>query len=49
MYQSLAAALEARGIAFRYAPDRAAARAYLVERIPAGATVMNGGSATLEA
>lgn len=49
MYDSLAAALEARGIAFRYAPDRAAALAVLVERIPAGATVMNGGSATLEA
>jgi LUD domain len=49
VYQALAAALEARGIAFRYTPDRAAARAYLEERIPAGATVMNGGSATLEA
>ena len=49
MYQALGAALEARGIAFRYAPDRAAARACLEEIIPTGATVMNGGSATLEA
>jgi YkgG family uncharacterized protein len=49
VYAPLAAALEARGIAFRYAPDRAAALAVLVERIPAGATVMNGSSATLEA
>ena len=49
MYQSLAAALEARGIAFRYAPDRATALAVLTGCIPAGATVMNGGSATLEA
>ena len=49
MYQALAAALQSRGIAFRYAPDRAVARACLEEIIPAGATVMNGGSATLEA
>ena len=49
MYESLAAALAARGIGFHYAPARAAALQYLAERIPAGATVMNGGSATLEA
>jgi LUD domain len=48
VYQPLAAALAARGIGFAYAPDRAAALAYLQERIPAGASVMNGGSATLE-
>ena len=48
MYQALAAALAARGIGFAYVPDRAAALAYLQARIPPGATVMNGGSATLE-
>ena len=48
-YAELAAALAARGIGFHYAVDRAAALAYLEARIPAGARVMNGGSATLEA
>ena len=48
MYQALGAALAARGIGFHYAADRAAALAYLQQRIPAGASVMNGGSATLE-
>jgi len=48
-YVELAAALAARGIGFHYAPDRAAALAHLEERIPAGARIMNGGSATLEA
>jgi L-lactate utilization protein LutB len=48
VYQPLAAALAARGIGFHYAADRAAALAYLQERIPPGASVMNGGSATLE-
>ena len=48
MYQALGAALVARGIGFHYAADRAAALAYLQQRIPAGASVMNGGSATLE-
>ena len=48
-YAELAAALTARGIGFHYAPDRAAALAHLEERIPAGARIMNGGSATLEA
>ncbi len=48
MYQALGAALAARGIGFHYAADRAAVIAYLQQRIPAGASVMNGGSATLE-
>ncbi len=48
MYGALAAALAARGIGFHYAPDRAAALAYLRLRIAPGARVMNGGSATLE-
>lgn len=48
MYPALAAALAARGIGFHYAADRAAALAYLRSRIPPGASVMNGGSATLE-
>ena len=48
MYQALAAALAARGIGFHYAADRTAALAYLRARIPPGASVMNGGSATLE-
>src|SRR5438309_1851300 len=48
VYDALAAALAARGIGFAYAPDRAAARDYLCSRIPPGASVMNGGSATLE-
>src|SRR2546428_7237599 len=44
----LAAALAARGIGFAHARDRSEAHAYLLERIPPGARVMNGGSATLE-
>ena len=48
MYDALAAALAARGIGFHYAADRAAALAYLRARIPPGARIMNGGSATLE-
>ena len=48
MYEPLAAALAARGIGFAYAPDRRAALGYLSSRIPPGASVMNGGSATLE-
>ena len=48
MYDELAAALGARGIGFYYAADRGAALAYLRSRIPPGASVMNGGSATLE-
>jgi L-lactate utilization protein LutB len=48
VYQALSAALAARGIGFHYAADRAAALDYLRARIPRGARVMNGGSATLE-
>src|SRR5207237_1022844 len=48
VYDELAAALGARGIGFYYAADRGAALAYLRSRIPPGASVMNGGSATLE-
>ncbi len=40
--------LERRGIDLVYCADGAAALAYLLSRIPAGATVMNGGSTTLE-
>ncbi len=40
--------LERRGIDLAYCLDGAAALAYLLSRIPAGATVMNGGSTTLE-
>ncbi len=40
--------LERRGIALAYCADGASAVAYLLSRIPAGATVMNGGSTTLE-
>jgi hypothetical protein len=46
--QRLAASLAGRGMSFAYAQDRRAALAYLVERIPPGARIMNGGSATLE-
>ena len=49
MHQELARALAARGIGFVYAPSGADALRAIVERIPPGATVMNGGSATLEA
>ena len=37
-----------RGIALEYCADGASAVAFLLSRIPAGATVMNGGSTTLE-
>jgi len=40
--------LERRGIDLAYCADGASAAAYLLSRIPAGATVMNGGSTTLE-
>jgi hypothetical protein len=44
----LAAALAGRGIGFGHARNRREALVYLLERIPPGARVMNGGSATLE-
>jgi len=40
--------LRRRGIDLAYCADGAAALEYLLSRIPAGATVMNGGSHTLE-
>jgi L-lactate utilization protein LutB len=40
--------LERRGIDLAYCADGASAVAFLRSRIPAGATVMNGGSTTLE-
>ena len=40
--------LARRGIALEYCADGASALAFLLSRIPAGATVMNGGSTTLE-
>jgi len=40
--------LERRGIDLAYCADSASAVDYLLSRIPAGATVMNGGSTTLE-
>src|SRR5256885_15385077 len=40
--------LERRGIDLEYCADGAAAVVLLLSRIPAGATVMNGGSTTLE-
>ena len=40
--------LRRRGIDLVYCADGAAALGYLLSRIPAGATVMNGGSLTLE-
>ena len=40
--------LERRGIDLAYCADGASAVAFLLSRIPAGATVMNGGSTTLE-
>jgi YkgG family uncharacterized protein len=46
--QRLAAALAGRGVALVYTHRGEQALAYLLERIPHGATVMNGGSATLE-
>ena len=48
MIEQLRKALASRGIDFEYAADAAAARAYLLQRIPAGARVMTGGSTTLE-
>jgi L-lactate utilization protein LutB len=46
--QRLADALARRGIALTYAENGHEALRYLLERIPPGAKVMNGGSATLE-
>src|SRR5260221_14607466 len=40
--------LKRRNIDLVYCPDGAAAVAYLLSRIPAGASVMNGGSTTPE-
>src|SRR5260221_8939477 len=40
--------LKRRNIELVYCPDGTAAVAYLLSRIPSGATVMNGGSTTLE-
>src|SRR5260221_12369120 len=40
--------LKRRNIDLVYCPDGAAADAYLLSSIPAGATVENGGSTTLE-
>jgi L-lactate utilization protein LutB len=48
MLERLGAALASRGIALVHAADGRAALRHLVERIPPGASVMNGGSATLE-
>src|SRR2546428_11418156 len=44
----LAAALASRGVSLVYAPDGREALSYLLQRIPPGARVMNGGSAPLE-
>lgn len=44
----LADALESRGVGFAFAASGERARDWVLARIPAGATVMNGGSATLE-
>lgn len=41
--------LERRGIGLVYVPEGKAALRYLLDQIPGGASVMNGGSATLEA
>jgi len=41
-------ALARRGIGLVYFPDGRGALQYLLDQIPAGASVMNGGSATLE-
>ena len=46
--RELAPALARRGIELAYAPRGSDALAYLLQRIPPGARVMNGGSATLE-
>ena len=46
--QRLAAALASRGMSLVQVRDAAEALAYLLERVPPGARVMNGGSDTLE-
>jgi len=46
--RALAVALERRGMHLEYFDDGDAAREFMLARIPEGATVMNGGSATLE-
>jgi L-lactate utilization protein LutB len=48
MIDELKAALAGRGIELLHAADGAEALRLVLERIPKGATVMNGGSATLE-
>jgi L-lactate utilization protein LutB len=48
MIEQLSAALAARGIQLVHAADGREALRIVLERIPKGATVMNGGSATLE-
>jgi L-lactate utilization protein LutB len=48
MINELKAALAGRGIELLHAADGAEALRLVLERIPKGATVMNGGSATLE-
>jgi L-lactate utilization protein LutB len=48
MIEQLGAALAARGIQLVHAADGAEAMRVVLERIPKGATVMNGGSHTVE-
>ena len=48
MIDELKAALASRGIELVHAADGRDALRLVLERIPKGATVMNGGSATLE-
>jgi L-lactate utilization protein LutB len=48
MIEQLKAALAARGIELIHAADRAEALRMVLERIPKGVSVMNGGSHTLE-
>ena len=48
MIEQLKAALASRGIELLHAADGREALRLVLERIPKGATVMNGGSATLE-
>ena len=48
MIDELKRALASRGIDFVYAADKAEALRLVLERIPKGASVMNGGSHTLE-
>lgn len=45
---ALRAALERRGMRCEYFAEAGAARAFVLSQLPEGATVMNGGSATLE-